>query len=266
MAQSNPAIPAKALIGMVHVGALPGSPRSTQGVDALATQAAAEARILADAGFDALLVENMHDVPYVPGPHPPETIAAMTRVVQQVREAAPSLALGVQVLAFGHIEAMAIAHTCGASFIRVENFTFAHVADEGLMPSAAAGELLRYRARLGAHGVRVICDIKKKHAAHAITQDLSLEESAHAAEFFGADGLIVTGEATGRPASHADVEVVRAATRLPLWVGSGVTPDQVPALLAHADALVVGSWIKKDGNWRNPVDPDRCRQLVKARR
>lgn len=265
MTTPPPLLPAKALIGMVHAGALPGSPRAGMSVDVLAAQAAAEACILGDAGFDAVLVENMHDAPYVLSPHPPETIAAMTRVVQAVREATPRLVLGVQVLAFGHMEAMAIAHACGASFIRVENFTFAHVADEGLMPSAAAGELLRYRAHLDAGDVRVVCDIKKKHASHAITQDLSLDAAARGAEFFGADALIVTGDATSLPTSPADLELVRGATRLPLWVGSGVTPEQVPALFAHANALIVGSWIKKDGDWRNPVDPDRCRRLVAAR-
>ena len=67
---------------------------------------------------------------------------------------------------------------------------------KGIIESCA-GELLRYRRAIGAERVLVFADIKKKHAAHAITADVSIAETAHAAELFLADGLIVTGTATG---------------------------------------------------------------------
>ena len=62
-----------------------------------------------------------------------------------------------------------------------------------------AGALLRYRRAIGAEAVRVFADVKKKHSAHAITADVDLGDTVHAAEFFLADGVIVTGSATGRP-------------------------------------------------------------------
>jgi len=43
------------------------------------------------------------------------------------------------------------------------------------------------------------------HSSHAITQDVSLVETAKAAEFFLTDGIIVTGTATGQPAKPHDV-------------------------------------------------------------
>jgi hypothetical protein len=55
-----------------------------------------------------------------------------------------SLPLGIQVLAGANLWAIAVAHACSASFVRVEGFVFAHVADEGLIESTA-GSLLRYR-------------------------------------------------------------------------------------------------------------------------
>lgn len=260
-----PILPPRALIGMVHVFALPGTPKASMPVGELARRAAEEARVLAEAGFDGLIVENMHDVPYVKPPHGPEVTAAMTRIALAVREAAPKLALGVQVLSFGHHEALAVAQAADARFIRVENFTFSHVADEGILPDAAAGALLRHRRHIGAEGVRVFCDIKKKHAAHAITADVPVADMAHSAEMFGADGVIVSGAFTGRPTSVEDVGAAKDGTTLPVWVGSGVTPDQVGPLLARADALIVGTWIKQGGVWHNPVDPQRCRRLVAAR-
>jgi uncharacterized protein len=256
--------PPKALIGMVHVRALPGSPRGHLSIDEIVSIAADEARLLADTGFDAVIIENMHDRPYVHGDHGPETVAAMTRVGLAVRDAAPDLPLGVQILSGGNREAVAIAAAVGASFIRCENFVFAHVADEGVLLRAEAGTLLRYRKQIGAESVRIFADIKKKHASHAITADVSIAEAAEAAEFFGADGVIVTGTATGRPAALEEVAAVADATDLPLLVGSGVTPELAASLLRHADGVIVGSAIKQGGLWSNPIDADRCRAMVEA--
>jgi membrane complex biogenesis BtpA family protein len=257
-------LPPRALIGMVHVQALPGTPRSRLGVEQIAARAADEAKLLASTGFNAIIIENMHDAPYLAGAQGPEIVAAMTRVGLAVRDAAPALPLGVQVLARGNREALGIALAVGASFIRAENFVFAHVADEGLMPTAEAGELLRYRRHIGAEHIAVFADIKKKHASHVITADVSIADTAEAAAFFGADGLIVTGSSTARPVDPDELAEVRRATKLPVLVGSGVTPDTVPDLLTHADALIVGSWYKRAGLWSNPPEKDRCRRLVQA--
>lgn len=267
---TNAPFRAKAIIGMVHVQALPGAPFNRLGVEEIATQAAAEARILADAGFDAMIVENMHDRPYA-GRHGPETVAAMTRIVLAVRDALErsgrDLPIGVQVLSCGNREALAVAQAAGASFVRAENFVFAHVADEGLLAEAEAPAMLRYRRLIGAEGIKIFADVKKKHASHAITADVPLAEAAEGAEFFGADGLVVTGTATGKPTRPEDVAAVRAAVGgagLPVLVGSGVTPETIPELFEHADGLIVGSWYKQEGRWLNPPDPERCRALMEA--
>ncbi|MBY0311648.1 MAG: BtpA/SgcQ family protein [Phycisphaerales bacterium] len=262
------------LVGMVHVQPLPGTPMSagggSVGVDRIAQLAAQEARILADTGFDAIIVENMHDRPYVhagvDGHHGPEIVSAMTRCVLAVKDAVgDALPIGIQVLSGGNREALAIALATGARFIRCENFVFAHVADEGLLARAEAGELLRYRRMIGAEHIQIFCDLKKKHASHAITADVSLSDAAEAAEFFGADGLIVTGTATGKATSPGDVKEVRTSSALPLLVGSGVTPNSARELIdAGADALIVGSWIKRGGTWTAPIDPKRCREMRKA--
>lgn len=252
------------LIGMVHVGALPGTPFSSLSVQQLIDQAILEAKQIEDTGFDAIIVENMHDAPYVHGDQlGPEIVATMSRLTLAVREAV-SIPVGVQILSGGNRHAIAVAHANGLPFIRCENFVFAHIADEGLLPEAEAGPLLRYRKAIGAESVKIFCDLKKKHASHAITSDLSISECAHAAEFFGADGFIVTGLSTGRAAELDDVRAVRESTDLPVLVGSGVTPGYAEALSEYADALIVGSYIKYDGIWKNPVDPARVKAIVDA--
>jgi uncharacterized protein len=257
---------------MVHVGALPGTPKGGEPVAALARRAAEEARVLAGAGFDAIMIENMHDAPYVHAGvdgrgHAPEIVAGMTRCAMAVREVVGGkVPLGIQILSGGNREALAVALACELQFIRCENFVFAHVADEGVLSRAEAGPLLRYRKQIGAEHVRVLCDLKKKHASHVITADVPLGDAAHGAEFFGADGMIVTGSATGRPTSTGDIAEVRSATKLPVLVGSGVTPETAAELFeAGADALIVGSYIKKNGHWASGVDAKRCRAMVKAR-
>jgi hypothetical protein len=225
----------------------------------------AEAAALREAGFDAILVENMHDLPYLAGDRVGHEITAcMTRVALEIAALGPPV--GVQILAAANTQALAAAHAAGAGFVRCENFVFAHVADEGFMPEAQSGRLLRERRRIGAERVRVIADIKKKHAAHAVTADVPLEAAAEAAQFFGADAVVVTGQTTGRPTDPAELRRVRAAVSIPLVVGSGVTHRTAADLLDLADALIVGSAIKEGGVWSNPVDPRRAADLVRAAR
>ena len=110
----------RALIGMLHLAALPGSPGQRSGadgtgLDGIVARAIEEAIVYRDAGFHGLMIENMHDRPYLKGAVGPETVAAMAVVGHEVRQAVP-LPLGVQVLAAANREAIAVALACGASF------------------------------------------------------------------------------------------------------------------------------------------------------
>lgn len=252
----------KTVIGMIHVRALPGTPRHAGGLAPILDQALAEAETYRACGIHALMVENMHDVPYVKNPGP-EITAAMTVLAREVKRAQPQLPLGIQILAGANREALSAALAAGADFIRAEGFVFGHVADEGYMDSCA-GALLRHRQAIGAGQIAVFTDIKKKHSAHAITADVDIVQTAHAAEFFLADGLILTGAATGEAASVDELRAVYAATKLPVLVGSGITAENLKSYLPIADAFVVGSYFKQNGYWENPLDPDRIRRLLDA--
>ena len=254
----------RALLGMLHVGPLPGSPGhrgAAPSIDEQVARAVAEAETFRSAGFHGLMIENMFDRPYLKSHVGPEVVAAMAVIGREVRRAVP-LPLGVQVLAAANEEAIAVALACGASFVRVEGFVFAHVADEGLI-EADAGPLLRYRSAVGAEHIRVFADIKKKHSSHAITADVDIVETAHAAEFALADGVIVTGASTGRPARPAEVNAVASAVGIPVFVGSGLTPENV-AEFVSADGLIVGSSVKRQGDWRLPLDATATKRFADA--
>ena len=254
----------KLMIGMVHLRALPGTPRHSLKMADIVRTAVEEAAALRAAGFDAVLIENMHDVPYLKRSVGPEITAAVTAAAAAVIRAV-DCPVGIQILAGANREALAAALAAGAAFIRAEGLVFAHVADEGII-EADAGELLRYRKAIEAEGILVLADIKKKHSSHAITADVDLAQTAHAAEFFGADGLIVTGTATGAPTRKADLIEARKGTSLPLLVGSGTTPENLDDLWAAADGFIIGSWLKEGGRWDRPLDPGRVKEIIASSR
>lgn len=251
----------KSIIGMIHVDALPGTPKYAGNMAAIVAKAKQEAQIFAEHGIDAIAIENMHDTPYVNKKVGPEITAAMAVVANEVRHAC-KLPCGIQILASANCDALAVALAADLSFVRAEGFVFAHVADEGLVESCA-GELLRYRKSIGAEHIAVFCDIKKKHCSHAITQDIDIAETAKAAEFFMSDGVIVTGISTGAEASLSDIRAARSHCNLPVLVGSGVTTSNVERYLPEVDGIVVGSFLKEKGHWANKVDARRVAEFMK---
>ncbi|GBD87003.1 putative sgc region protein SgcQ [bacterium BMS3Abin03] len=251
----------KPAIGMIHVDALPGTPDYKGDVKNIINKARKESVIYKDAGIDAIVIENMHDVPYLKRSVGPEITALMSIVGYEVKNIS-NLPCGIQILAGANKEALAAAHSAGLDFIRAEGFVFAHVADEGLMESDA-GKLLRYRKQIGADSVLIFTDIKKKHSSHSITSDVDIVETAKAAEFLLSDGIIITGKATGEEADIDEVKKVKEAVNIPVLIGSGVTIDNIEMFLPVADAFIIGSYFKQGGFWKNEVDSDRVTTLVK---
>jgi membrane complex biogenesis BtpA family protein len=256
----------KPVIGVIHVGALPGTPRSSQTIAELVTSAKDEARLYREAGVDGVMIENMHDVPYLRGEVGPEIVAAMTAIASEVKSEVKSespLPVGIQILAGANIEAMAVAHAAGLDFIRAEGYAYAHVADEGLIQASAA-RLLRYRRLIGAARIQVWADVKKKHSAHAITADVSLGATAETVEFMGADCVIVTGNVTGEAPSPADVKEAKTHCHLPVILGSGISAENIGDFYNEADGFIIGSFFKVDGHWSNTIDLSRVATFMKS--
>jgi membrane complex biogenesis BtpA family protein len=254
----------KPVIGMIHVAALPGTPASKFTLTEIEKLAAREAKLLRDAGVHGLMIENMHDTPYLRGRVGLEIVAAMT-IIGRVVKGTAKLPCGVQILAGANLEAMAVAHAAGLDFIRAEGFAFAHVADEGFIQSSAA-ELLRFRRSIGASDVQVWADVKKKHGSHAITADVDIGETAHAVEFMRGDAVIVTGLVTGDAPQQDDVLAVKKKTRLPVYLGSGVTAANLEQFFMTADGFIVGSEFKCGGQWAKTVDPKRVEKFMASHR
>ncbi|CAL1532747.1 unnamed protein product [Lymnaea stagnalis] len=251
------------VIGMIHIKALPGTPQNSHSVQDIVNIACQEATLYKNANVDAVILENMHDIPYVQSSKiGPEVTSVLTVVCHEVKRIFPNIPVGIQVLAGANKEALAIAKAAGLQFIRAEGFVYAHVADEGLMNSCA-GELMRYRRQIDGEHIMVFTDIKKKHSSHAITNDVDIVNTAQAAEFFLSDGVIVTGDATGKATSSTEVKAVLGGVNIPVLVGSGVTKDNFH-LYKQAHALIVGSHFKRSGHWQEELDPLRIQSFMET--
>ena len=256
----------KALIGMIHCPAFPGAPRYRGAArEEILSRCLRDAERLIAGGMHGLLVENHGDIPFCkPQDIGQETAAFMSVVCDRISREF-DVPMGINVLANAPITAFAVAAASGATFIRVNQWANAYVANEGFMEGRAA-EALRYRSSLRADHIRVFADCHVKHGSHAIVADRSVSELARDVAFFDADAVIATGQRTGDGAALEEIETLRSATHLPVLAGSGVTPATVVPILERVDAVIVGSALKEGGVWWNPVDAARAASFVEAAR
>jgi membrane complex biogenesis BtpA family protein len=249
------------IIGVLHVPALPGSPKNTLDFSAIVDWVLTDADALSRGGVNALILENFGDVPFYPRRVPPHTIAFMTALGREVKRNF-KLPLGINVLRNDAESAIAIASAVPAEFIRVNVHTGARVTDQGLI-EGTAHETLRYRKLLSAD-VLIFADADVKHSAPVAPRDMQIEVEELASRGC-ADAVIVTGVATGQTTSLRDLQAAKdAAGPVPVFAGSGVDVTTVAAVLEIADGAIVGTAFKRDGVTTNPVDVDRVRALINA--
>ena len=250
-----------ALIGMVHLGPLPGSPGADRPFGDVVAAAVRDARVLADAGFGGLMVENFGDAPFFADDVPKATVAAMTRAVGAVVDAV-DLPVGVNVLRNDALAALAVATATGAAWIRVNVLAGTMFTDQGVIHGRGA-EVARLARTLQWDGT-ILADVFVKHATPPPGLTL-VRATMDLAERSGAGALVVSGTGTGAAVDLGDAHVVKqTAPHLPLVIGSGADTETIADLLDVADAAIVGTSIKVDGVTTNPVDPIRAAALVAA--
>lgn len=252
---------AKPLVGMLHLPALPGSPRHALPMDQIERAVLRDAHALLEGGVHGLMIENFSDVPFYPDRVPAHTISHMTALACAVRRHF-DVPLGINVLRNDGLSALAVAHAAGAQFIRVNVLCGARVADQGIL-QGIAHDLLRYRAQLRAE-VKVFADVNVKHSAPLGPYALQAEVQ-DTIERGLADALIVSGVGTGRAVDLEELKGVKAAAgSAPVFLGSGVSAHNIGTYLPYADGFIVGTALKVDGVPTHPVDPKRVRELAQA--
>lgn len=249
------------VIGVVHLLPLPTSPRWQGDLQMVIDRAEQEATALASGGVDGIVVENFFDAPFAKDRVDPAVVSAMTLIVQRLQQLV-TLPIGINVLRNDARSALAIASCVGAKFIRVNVLTGVMATDQGLI-EGNAHDLMRYRRELGSD-IKIIADVLVKHARPLGSPNLTtaVQETL---ERGLADGIILSGWATGSPPSLEDLELARAAAQNhPVFIGSGATWENITKLMQAADGVIVASSLKRRGDITQPIDPIRVSQFVEA--
>ena len=255
-------LPEKFLAAMIAVQPLPGSPRYGGDQKEILNSALSDLRHYLNAGVDAIMLENSHDLPYIKPPLPEAAVLLMKLLAREVRKNFPG-PIGIQMLEAANETALEIAHSADLDFLRVEGYVFAHVGGAGLI-EGCAGRLLRKRKEIGADHIQVFADVKKKHCSHALTGDLDITDEIKQAEFFLVDGVIVTGARTTEPPSATELRRVKKAAHVPVIIGSGMTPPNIATYYRLADGFIVGSTFREGGKFLGALDPKRLDAFMKA--
>jgi len=250
------------LFGMLHLPPLPGSPSYAGNMQNVIDAALHDAKILSDAGFAGLIIENLGDAPYYPDHVPAETVAAMSVVAAHVRRQT-QLPVGVNVLRNDAQSAIAIAAAASLQFIRVNILIGTSVTDQGVI-SGQAHLVARTRQRLRAENVLIFADIRVKHAAPLVDRELA-QEIDDLFERALADAIIVSGSGSGKPVDANFLrEVKKLSGNRPVLIGSGLNLENAKELLSVADGAIVGSSVKIDGKIHDRVDKKRTQKLMEV--
>jgi len=255
------------LMGVIHLPPLPGAPAAhgknpAETLQSAGFRAVQEAKILSDAGFDGIILENFGDVPFYKTQVPPETVASMAIIAAAVRETT-QCAIGINVLRNDARAALAIAAITGCDFIRVNVLSGVAATDQGMIEGDAAF-LLRERDRLHAP-VGILADVHVKHAVTFSSThiDLAVEEVGSRALV---DGVIVSGRTTGRLIEFEALRTASQAARalkIPILLGSGASLDKLAEIKPWVDGMIVGSALRQGGLAGAPLDARKVREFAK---
>lgn len=199
----------------------------------------ANAAVFAKAGVPSLMLQ---DQTRQNGPAAPSTVAVMAALGGLLHRTYPAMDLGIIIQAHDAVAPLAVAHACGASYVRLKIFVGAAMTMEG-PKSALAVDARSYRHELRRDDIALFADVFDRTSAPMI--DVPPHEAAQAAVRLGADALILTGATFGD--SLERVRAARAAgIRRPLFVGGSVTQDNVAQTLAEADGAIVSTSLMRD--------------------
>ncbi|MBK5112787.1 MAG: BtpA/SgcQ family protein [Candidatus Heimdallarchaeota archaeon] len=253
----------KPVIGMIHLKALPGAPKSSLSVSEVLALAVDDLNSLIEGKVDGVLVENYNDYPFHPFTVEPSTIVSMSLIVKELVKSS-SVPVGVNVLRNACSDALVIASFTGAEFIRCNFLTGAYVTDQGVIVGCAH-ILKRLQKQLSCIKTEtnplIFGDVLCKHASPISPRTLELE-AIDALERGLADAVIITGNRTGLPAKLSDLKLLRKKQIQPILVGSGVTSDSIQEILPYIDGVIIGTSLKHKNKISLPVDRKKVEEFM----
>ncbi len=250
----------KPVIGMVQLGPLPGSCRYRGGkIGAVLDAALSEAEILSRNGVDAMMVQNLGDLPVAMRATAAQ-VAWMTRVASEIASRF-GLPTGLNLLENDAEAMFAIASATGADFVRIKIYVGAMMTPFG-METAQAHAAIKARTSWNAEDVAIFADGHDRTGTPIATGGFE-EDVEFAVRLGGADGLVLTGKTY-----EQTLEYIRAARRkyrdVPILVGGGVTIDNFGDVAALADGAIVSTSLKDSGSAVGAFVPEKVQQFMAA--
>ncbi|MFN8569113.1 MAG: BtpA/SgcQ family protein [Kouleothrix sp.] len=249
----------KVMLGMIHLGAMPGTPFYEEGsYEATFEKALADARALYEGGADGCLVQTVDRV-YVKGDDSdPARVAGVANIVRAIDQATgPEFQVGVQIMRNALKASLAVAKVCNGSYLRCGALVGATLTAHGMV-EANPHEVLQYRALIGAQHVKLIAEIESMHFQWFGGKPVA--EVARAAMQVGAAAVSL-----GSPDEALTLQMIRDVKRavpgLPVILAGYTNHANAARMLAEADGAFVGTCLERDG-WAGPIDVERVREYA----
>lgn len=244
---------------MIQPPAMPGSYLNQgESFDSISAYVMKEAEMIVEMGFDGFILQNMHDGPIAQQARC-ETTAFMSVLAEHLKQTYPDKVLGILVNWDG-VSSLAVAAAAHADFVRVEHLYTGVSVDLGGFMFGQCAEILALKKRLQSE-VPIYADVQEVNANYVCPSPKpqaarSIVKSAYA------DGVFMSGKTTEESLALIE-ETRRLLPDTPIFLGGGATGDNIFELLKYYDGVSVATWIK-NGDMRNPIDPQRAKQFLEA--
>ena len=244
---------------MIQPSAMPGSYLNEgESFESITDNVLKEAEMIVQMGFDGFILQNMHDGPIAQQARP-ETIAYMTYLSAKLKELYPDKILGILVNWDG-VASLAVAAATKADFVRVEHlYTGVSVDTTGFM-FGQCDKILSMKKRLGSK-IPVFADVQEVNANYLCPDPKPLAAKRIVKSAF-ADGIFMSGKNAEESLYYVQ-ETRKLLPDVPIFLGGGATGENVGELLKYYDGVSVATWIK-DGDMRNPINPEKAKQFLDA--
>ena len=248
----------KPLIGMVHLPPLIEPFREFDIEKDLYRFVIQEAITLEKTGFDAVLVENFHDVPYSKYQVDDTKLLLMNLLVAKIISNI-NIPCGVNILRNACVQSIVLATVTGASFIRCNIYEGAYVTDQGIIESVAV-DVQQKRQELRSK-VKILADIHVKHAS-PLGKFTLVESAKNALNRGAANALIISGRETGKLIDIDELKKFVEESSIKPILGSGLAIDNLSKVFSYISGAIVGSSIKIN-DLSSPIDIDKARSLAR---
>lgn len=250
----------KPVIGMMHLMAMPTDPKYDPqgGLKKVIDRAREDLHALQDGGIDGILFCNEYSIPYTDNVRP-ITIACMARIIGELK-AEIKVPFGVDV-AMDPYKVFDLAAAVEADFVR-ETLSGAYAGDYGIT-QYKMGDIERHRVDVGCRNTYTLATLVPEGARQIAERPIE-EVAKTITSALAPSALLVYGIAAGQAIDNSMISRAKNVVDTPIFASNGVRADSVADTLKVSDGCVVGTWVKVDGKFYNPVDQKRVMQLMNA--